>query len=533
MNRRRGDRLWFVAVLGMTACGAVTFGPSRYLPQELSIVWSEQEEVTVFRWKLGERIDAGDVRFELVRDGLWTPIDFDAAPFPSGDYDCPRATCFLFSLRGRYQPPADGIVLRSVHAHHGTLKAGASDVEPLQTTLSAKPRFRAGNAQVALAIDDALSPANTPVRRRFRWNLVESDGACEPAPVFEAITEGVEEVPFRGQPSDAGRYCVTLQPVADDAGAAVTVAAEAFTHPVLEAHTLRYVAPHEKAPVYLQVIVDLEIPNATRCEATVAKVQERLQPLLRHGPGGGHAFEPIWLAQNGGVKCRQDASARLDAASLAETIKQYANQHAPGRFGAVVVFVYLSNLALPMRVETEAALVELVDSFFLEPLARASLWVMSNTTARGEWEARYFQTAWTSPFDKAFEDLVKTYDTQRFPVRSSLHRATDRIELASAGSVGGTDVLFKHCSATPVVRLKQGDRSIPTSQVVSPVLPGEPISFTVDLEPATRVEAVEWSDQVVTVRYELCRRWCTHPFESATGQPQPAWTTESRCREAP
>lgn len=533
MNRHRGDRLWLVVALGLTACGAVTFGPSRYLPQELSIVWSEQEDVTVFRWKLGEHVDPDDVRFELAHDGGWTPVDLEAAPFPSGDYDCPKATCYLFSMRGRYQPPADGVVLRSVHAHHGTLVAGATQVEPLATSLSAQPRLRAGNDEVALAVDDALSPADTPLRRRFRWTVVESDATCLPAQAFDGTTEGVEIVPFRGQPSDAGRYCVTLQPVADDGQASVKIAVEAFTHPVLESVNHRYVAAHEVAPVYLQLIVDLEIPNAARCEATVAKVQERLTPLLRHGPGGGHAFEPVWLAQTDGVKCRQNPSAQLDVPALAERLKQYAHQHAPGRYGAVVLVVYLSNLALPASGELRRALTDLSDAFHGEPRAQAGVWVMSSSSFELEGIDGFFHSAWTTPFDKAFEDLVKGFDEQFFPMRSSLHGTQDRIELATSGSVGGTDVLFKLCSATPEVRLMRGDARVSPTEIVSPVLPGDPIAFMVDLGHAIRIPASAWKDPVATVRYELCRRWCDHPFESPAGLPLPAWTQDARCREAP
>src|SRR5690606_18429831 len=126
--------------------------------------------------------------------------------------------------------------------------------------------------------------------------------------------------------------------------------------------------------------------------------------------------------------------------------------------GATIVILYVSNLALPMGPEKRLALEELVAAFKDEPLARASLWMMSNEAfGHEELSVDSVSTVWTSPFEKAFEDLVKAYDLQRFPVRSSLHGSSDRIDLASTGTVGGTDVLFKFCSATPVVRLMQGD----------------------------------------------------------------------------
>lgn len=534
MGRAVRGSFWVAFIAAATACGVVTFVPSPYAPRELSVVYSEQEDVTVLRWKLGARVDPDDVRFELVIDGQWAAIDFDEAPFPSGDYDCANATCFQVSRRGRYEVPAEGIVLRSLHEHHGMLAAGPVALETLSDSLEFHPRFRAGNATVALAIEDALSPSGTSVRRRFRWHLVESATPCAPSTAFEGVTEGVEVVPFDERPSELGRYCATLEPVANDERGVVRIAAEAFTHPELEAVTHTYVAPFEEAPVYVQVIVDLEIPNEERCLATVARVQEQLKPLLAHGPGGGHAVEPIWLAESDGIKCRQNAAAALDVPSIVEAMKQYVAQHAPGRHGAAIVFVYLSNLTIPMNDWTAFSLLSLVESFRVEQHATAALWAISSSPSSIEpVEGFVLQTSWTSPFDKSFEDLVKSYDRARFPVRSSLHDDQALLPLVDAGSVGATDVVFKLCGATPKIRLNRGTKPLPLNETIMPVSPGEPIWFRVDFDRRRWIDASLWIDQTVTIRYELCRRWCTHPFESASGAALAKWTSEAECREAP
>src|SRR5262249_23110330 len=93
-----------LVILCAGACGQVEFIPSPYTPQNLSMRYSPDEDLSVLRWQItATGADVEGTTFDLQQgDGTWKPIQFGTAPYTSGLYPCNGATCAQLVIRGRY-----------------------------------------------------------------------------------------------------------------------------------------------------------------------------------------------------------------------------------------------------------------------------------------------------------------------------------------------------------------------------------------------------------------------------------------------
>src|SRR5689334_6349828 len=78
------------AVAAAAGCGDVRFVVSPYAPDAVQVVYSQQEDVTIVRWRLAAAPPLGaDTTFELLgADGTYAPLDFGASYFPGGAAAC-------------------------------------------------------------------------------------------------------------------------------------------------------------------------------------------------------------------------------------------------------------------------------------------------------------------------------------------------------------------------------------------------------------------------------------------------------------
>ena len=134
-----------VAIL--CGCGEVHFVPSPYTPQAVEALWSGQEQITIFRWRIAEAPPADDTQFELLgRDG-YAPIDFANSVFAGGVAACGDGTgsCAQYIVRGHAAFAEGDRPIRAVHPTYGTLPGEPVSVRPLSTTLSMDSFFHTGN----------------------------------------------------------------------------------------------------------------------------------------------------------------------------------------------------------------------------------------------------------------------------------------------------------------------------------------------------------------------------------------------------
>lgn len=533
MSLRRTSWSAFAVALALagTSCGTIHFIRSPYTPWSVLVTYSLQEDLSIVSWNLGAPIDPQAVRFELLLDGRWQPLSFDAAPYPAGSFECAEGTCYRYTIPGRYQPPGDLLLLRSIHPLFGLLPAEPAAVQDRATTLAFAPHFQPGNGVISFDVDDFLAPLGTALRRHFDWRVEGSTGDCRNSTAGpDGTTDGDrEEAAYRGALTDAGRYCATLRPRAKH-GTPVAVWAVLLTHPILVSTKSLFTPPVEVAPVLYQVVYDLEIPNVDRCNATLATLDKTLA-LLGARWSVGHAFETIVLSEGAGTRCRQALDRRLSAAALAESIKAHVAAHVAEPHGTRVVVVYVNNLVLPLPPSLHEELVQLRDSLRQDPRTGAELWAIApqEVLADLDWDR---PIGWTRPDDKAFHDVIAAAAKAQLPFKTAVHEPDDLVPYVEQNLAATTGGLLKICSSTPAVQRVLDGQPVPDGRLTQPLGTDHELRYRVDLPPQLLVPNATYADTPVAVRYEACTRWCDHPFLVANGPWVDGWDADARCRES-
>src|SRR5262249_18712225 len=113
-----------LVVTGMgLGCGDVSFVPSPYTPQDVDLVYSAQEDITVVRWRISSTVAADpNLQFQILGAAGFEPIDFSQSLFPGGGTACGDGTgsCFQYVVRGRYTTFKGGRPIQALHATLGT-----------------------------------------------------------------------------------------------------------------------------------------------------------------------------------------------------------------------------------------------------------------------------------------------------------------------------------------------------------------------------------------------------------------------------
>ena len=107
---------------------------------------------------------------------------------------------------------------------------------------------------------------------------------------------------------------------------------------------------------------------------------------------------------------------------------------------------------------------------------------------------------------------------------------------------------FKSCGTTPDVIYYVNDAEVfaPAGQTAYVLNLGDRLTFKVSFDRQELVKFSEYLDQKVLLRYEVCTKWCDHPFYSGGGEwlgsiqgtdamtpgTPFGWNHETRCREA-
>src|SRR5439155_13401290 len=86
---------------------------------------------------------------------------------------------------------------------------------------------------------------------------------------------------------------------------------------------------------------------------------------------------------------------------------------------------------------------------------------------------------------------------------------------------------LKLCTATPPVQLATGGTPQTSNDVG--IDPAAPPGFFVSLPPKITVPHASFASDDVIVRWEVCRKWCDHPFVNDTGIAGASWRSSTEC----
>src|SRR5579859_5132566 len=92
-------------MLGLAAaCGKVQLVLAPFTPTNVELAYAGDEDLTRVRWSVG---DSTSVTFEIAAGSGYVPVDFSAAPYASGTWDCDSRRCYQLVVRGPLAVPAD------------------------------------------------------------------------------------------------------------------------------------------------------------------------------------------------------------------------------------------------------------------------------------------------------------------------------------------------------------------------------------------------------------------------------------------
>jgi hypothetical protein len=550
----------FLLLIAMAGgCGDVSFVPSPYTPQDVDLVYSAQEDITVVRWRISSTVPADpDLRFQILGAAGFDDVDFSQSVFPGGGTLCGDGvgSCFQYVVRGRYGTLKDGRPIQAVHARYGSFSGGIAQAHSVPQTLALVSFFHSGNQNVTVNITDQVAsqgPYNYP--RGYVQGMWPTNGLC----VSDSAPDGVSFSPLdpttdsfppdtratNGQLTDSGIYCVGISPVPGDAGAAALAETRIATRPEVVTLHQTFSPPVVQSPVIYQIVLDLDIPIPDRCASTRQKIEALVDKYMSYTGNGAVAVKKLptlYLAgddpnaANGSANCVQTNDAKLDASAMADAVMQEVTSH-PEEYQQFHFF-FFDNLNAPLlqpMVDSLSAFLSALETAPAPYQLRTLSWLFNPGLGQANppnptWT---MTPSWQAAEDPSFEQLLASYAMQSLPYRSQWQDPSAPVPLLSADDAMTYDgAQIKICSSAPYVfpvDVTSGSEFFTPSWAVKAA---DPPGYLVSLPTQQQTPFTSFVQASASVDYQICTRYCdNHPYVSTAGMGESSWTDSTTCAE--
>ena len=570
--RLRFLRLLLGLVSGLSACGNVTFVDAPFAPRQILVLYSVQEDLTVVRWRMSAGQTDAAVGFELLdQSGTWRTVDFAAAPYPGGVARCGsgQGLCGQIVIPGHYQPPDEAATpLRSLNPTYGVSPGDAPSFQRnIKTLTLTTSHFLRGNGTLATKIDDVVGGDGLFVfPRPLERSVWERRELCIagffPGDVQFASIDGLDKPwPAPAVLSAKGEYCAAVRAMKTNGDPGIDDQLAADTQPDVIYDDPRHTVPTEVTPFSYQIVLDVSIPVADRCQDAIQSIQSIVSRTLgTYSPL--RTLPTIDLSagidpETGlvGTPCRQSPQRKLDAAGVAQQIKlaaaAWTEQHQ--RY----FMLYFNNLRAPLPDSLTTSLYEFNQTIVTPPPPvdfAAVIWPFGPPemiqSFSGWWTEE--QTSWSSATDVDFVQSLKTFGGDQLPLISEIQDPTKPIPLLSDkdaqrlsdGSLDGGLVRLCQVSITPlqgaglqmIKHNAAGDIVVLPLSNAYPVQRSDPPAYLLNVPPVWAVSSNGFTAHETHIRYEVCTRYCTHAFTAESGVPvptPPGWSGSSLCLGPP
>ena len=545
---RFGAAICLLALLCVYAgCANVRFERSPYAIRGLDVIYSEQEDLTFFIWRLRDEADARLVSFELYQDGDYRPIDLENTFYPAEAYECEtHYLCFQYQLQGRYEWPAEiERPMRSIHEDEGLYAGSIPRPQTVPTTITIDPIAIENNATIDPRRFDWFAINEVPFKREYQWQIVDSSREEYRGGVASECDEpsgGAWGQVLQGDPHDRIQpgslwveepRCMAFRPQRTDDDGIVLITP--FTpSAVLTAEQQDYVPEEERPPVIYLYLIDLLIKSETRCENARqvilnridTSMGERTQNSVRLGtftPTDPKTGRPL-------SGCEQRGDQDYPVRQIVEAIKGAAAELHPQNVR--VVLIYLNNVELPPSNRILLQLYELseellvVENILTYPMAIGSNVVMGLL----EWS---YTVGWRPIDDETFVGDLKTWGEATLPFRTMLHDQATEVRVNIPVGARAPE-RFKICSLTPSglvgVGLEPGGDLLSTTRKNYPWPENGVPHYRIALLPQVLLPNEEYERQSVSARIEVCERFCDLPFRTRSGADYDNWREEEVCQ---
>lgn len=523
MADRRGALLLLLVAAGSARCSSVEFVPSPYSPQNVVVTYAPDEDLTVVRWSVECTDTCDEAVFELQgRGGEFAPVRFDRAPYPSGTYPCEQGTCAQLAVRGRLSPGrAATAPVRARHPDLGVLRGGKATELTVGDPLTIEATFTDDNRRLRILARDRLLGGGLP--RPLAYSLWESRaGDCEDAGRFAddvgLLDGGRVEVPIGS--AGGGRFCVAVHGVPRDAARERRVTALALAWPELEAREVAFTPQSRPVPLLVQTILDLGELSPEECQLQHDLWLGSLRRLFFSLDSGWVEFPVQDLAPT----CVQGPDRRLDVELVTLRITQEIFARSPPGTGiwhrAVVLYINSATERLPGALVEDLRQLSWRADAILGSSPTTFMWGIVDEVATPD-EVWHRETPWTGALERLGAIAAET-----LPLHTV---ATDGrpFELMTPDEVQReAGALVKSCRAELPTLLALGEQPAGTPTV--PIVPFEPPGVFVTL-PRQVAPRGELAAQQVVVPFEICRRFCDHPFVAANRIVERSWRESAQC----
>ena len=523
----------------IAGCGELHFVPSPFTPQEVELIYSQQEHLTVMRWRVDADAPVPQTRFEMLTPDGYRSIDFSTSLFHGGVIACGDGVgaCAQYVVRGKYEVEKGARPVQAVHDVYGILPGGLATTKTVDPTLEMASFFHSGNELVTVNLKDAVAlagPFSFP--RAYERTMWETTGLCvaDTAPTDVSFSP-LDETGGFAPPnplSVAGSYCVATRPIPSDGGDAAVVQVKIATLPEIVTATQYFDPPIERSPIIYQIVLDLEIPVPDRCTDVIQKVEDLLGRFLQSGGVPVRKLETINLAEDGSSRCSQNNDRTLPSAQMAQTFKELA-QTFPGVHQQYHI-LYFNNLDAPLPMPLMTSIQTLFDDLSISPPGyelRTFSWMFNPGAAAISpltwWAFWIWQTA-----DDTFELALADYQLHSLPYTTQEHNDSEPVPLLSPEETAAYEGhLIKICTSSPNA---QPVGQVPFFHFIGEpswkISSADPPAYQVFLPSQVVVKGSEFVESHAIVTYQICTRYCDgHGFVNTSGMGELSWEKSFSC----
>src|SRR5579871_6812670 len=531
-------------------CGAVEFVPSPYTPQNVDLIYSTQEDITIVRWRVSSTAPGSDLKFQFLVDGVYTDIDFSTSVYPGGSAPCSdgKGTCYQYVVRGNYPLGPKDHPIQGVHDLYGVLPGGLPTPSTVDTTLSFVSFFHTNNDEVFVNIDDAVA-ANGAFPRQFMQSMWPTNGLCVSASPPDGVSFAMLDPVSLGFPPPAtltpeGIYCVGLRPVPSDNGDAALAETRIETVPTVFDMDQTYVPPIQQAPIIYQIVLDLEIPIADRCTSALSTIESLVDKYMNmpNQPVPVRKLDTINLAvdpngTDGSANCTQQNGRTLPAADMAQKVFQIVSGYPQPR--QQFHFIYFNTLDSPIASTLSDSFTSLFNDLANPPppydlMLISWLWTPDPKLVELNGPQWTKPEPWQQWDDPGFEKTLAAYAMANLPYETQVQDPGVPVPLLSAQVATQDDGgQIKICTSSTFVEPANTNtnpvQTFPYGtawEVVAATPPG----YLVSLMPLISKTYSSFVPESVDVSYQVCTAYCDgHPFVSQAGTPVSSWTDSYLC----
>jgi hypothetical protein len=530
---------FLVLLLLAAGCGDVHFIPSPYTPQEVELVYSPQEHITVVRWRVSAAAPVADTQFQLLGPDGYRTIDFSQSVFAGGVIACKDGTgaCFQYVVRGEYTVDKDARPVQAVHGVFGELPGGLATPREVSDTLKLESFFGARNQTVYLNIKDDVAfayPYEFP--RPYERSIWPAYGLCvseTPTDITFAPLDATSGFPPPQPLTVDGLYCVATRPVPADGGETTLVQKRIATLPETISGTQHYEPPIEYSPVIYQLVLDLEIPVPDRCADVISKLESDAQRYMKGGGVPVYKLPTVNLAAvDPSMPCQQVSGQKLPALDMAQGVKQLITT-LTGKHQQYHM-MYFNNLDAPLE-PTLITSVETLLAYMAGGVPGHDVttyhWLFGPLITDASEFVWWFYWLWLTA-DEAFEHDLSDYADRTLPLTSQEHDDNEPVALLSASETADHENdLIKICSSSPTVT---PIATLPFIHVISDpswtITSADPPSYLVSLPQQVVVETKMFVEASARVDYQICTRYCkNHPYVGVDGMGKDSWDASVVC----